>query len=79
MIEMELLTAVGKPSDLKVCQVCKWLNWYENESCRNVDCDSDSFHEDHKSVTLAVQSEYDFYMTEEGMTEEQVDHIYIEL
>ena len=79
MIEMELQTAVGKPSDLKVCHECKWLNWYENEECRNVDCTCTEFHEDQQNVNLAIQAEYDFYMIEEGMSEEEVDHILIEL
>jgi len=79
MIEMELMTAVSKPSDLKVCHKCGLLNWYENEVCRNTVCTCTEFHEDQQNVNLAIQEEYNFYMVEEGMSEEEVDHIYIEV
>ena len=80
MIEIELMTAVGKPSDLKVCKQCMQLNWYENEDCHNIDCFAEGeFDENADAVNKKIKSEYDFYMKEEGMTEEEVDHILIEV
>jgi hypothetical protein len=78
--EFELISVESKPSDFKICKKCKRLNWYENEECVNFDCDAteEDFDESHEAVEKWIEDEYAFYMDEEGMTEEQVDHILIE-
>ena len=79
MIEIDLQEAVCKPHRLKVCHECRHLNWHDNEECVVIGCDGTYFYGDQQNVNLAIQAEYDFYMVEEGMTEEEVDHIYIEV
>lgn len=79
MIEMDLMVAAMKPSDLKVCSKCKNLNWYSNEGCINMSCDCNSFIEEEATVRGRVQEDYTFYMEEEGMTEKEVDYILIEV
>ena len=76
---MEIMTAFGKPSDLKVCSDCGRINWYDNTECICINCNSNNFLEDKNSVSNAIAGEYTFYMNEEGMTEEEVDHILIEV
>ena len=80
MYEFELISVVSKPSDFKICKKCQRLNWYENEECSNPCCNSteSDFDESHEAIEKWVEDEYAFYMDEEGMTEEQVDHILIE-
>lgn len=80
MIEIELMDAIGKPSDLKICCQCKRLNWYENEDCHNPDCYAEGeFDESQDAVLKYIEGEYAFYMKEECMAEEEVDHILIEV
>jgi len=79
MIEMDLMGAVMKPSDLKVCKSCQNLNWYSNDTCINMECEDEFFTTDTDVVKARIQEDYDFYMGEEGMTEKEVDHILIEV
>ena len=79
MIEMDLMGAEMKPSDLKVCVECRNLNWYSNEECVNADCECVTFDSGVDVVRARIREDYTFYMEEEGMTEEEVDDILIEV
>lgn len=76
-MEAQLSTIFGKPSDYKVCQECKHLNWYENDTCCR--CDSTGFDADEDIVNTRIDSEYDFWITEELCSEEEADNIIIEV
>lgn len=74
---MEYLTAVGKPSDLKVCSAGH-LNWYDNDVCINSDCSCEEFDVRHESVVKNIKGDYEFYENEE-YKEDEIDHILIEV
>jgi hypothetical protein len=79
-METVLIKIVQKPTDYKVCNQCKQINWYENECCKNMEC---AVHNDYDETADAVQDwikdEYGFYMEEEFMSEEEVDNILVDI
>lgn len=83
MYEFSLAQVYGKPSDFKICNNCKNLNWYDNEECVNLDCiiftpKKEGFDISEKAVIKFLKEEYDFYMNEEGYSESETDNILIE-
>lgn len=77
MIEMETITALNKPSDLKICSN-GFLNWYSNEICIKEDCGCTSFDDSLEMVNLYLANDYAFYKNE-GYSEDEIDHILIEV
>lgn len=75
-MEVQLIQIFSKPSDFKVCKKCKNINWYENETCFNLECTSGSFDEREEVVERTVEKEYWFWQEEEGYTEEQADNVF---
>ena len=66
----------GKPTDYKLCNDCKAFNYYDNDECCRCGCRE--FKEREEDVITMIESEYDFYMNEEGYTEDEVDLIEID-
>ncbi len=77
MMEFMIGDIEWRSHDFKVCRKCRAINWYENEACCNVDCTSTLFNDDSDAVEDRIREEYDFYK-EEGMTEDQIDNIFLE-
>jgi hypothetical protein len=85
-MEHELSKIVGKPNDYFFCEKCRHLNWYENEECvgcgwktpfeKKVLCgnslEADSFEQ-------WVKNEYDFWIIQEGYSEEEADEVRVEI
>lgn len=79
MYTINMITIVSKPTDLKICKKCNRPNWYENETCTHIDCDSNSFHSDGEGVQKWVDEEYVFYDTECGYDEWETDNVEVEV
>ena len=74
-IEVPLANIETKPSDFKVCKKCGSLNWYENESCFN--CGAEEFDESEEAVWKWVSDEREYWIKEEGYSDEEADTICI--
>lgn len=75
-MEITLDQIFMKPSDFKICKSCKKINWYENKLCS---CGAKKFNNSETAVQKAYQSELDFWIKEEGCTEQEADNIYYEV
>lgn len=75
-MEITLDQIFMKPSDFKICKSCKKINCYENKLCQ---CGAKKFNNSKKAVQKAYQSELDFWIKEEGYTEQEADNIYYEV
>ena len=75
-IEVDINGIETKPSDFKICKKCGALNWYENEECK--DCDSEEFDTSTEAVLNWVEDEVEFWVKEEGYTEEQAYNVLVE-
>ena len=78
-MEAQLIDIYCKQSDYKVCKKCKRLNWYENESCVNTDCCSNSFTDKDIDIEEAFAKEWTFWIDEEGYTEKEADRVRVEV
>lgn len=79
-MEVELQQIEMKDTDFKVCEDCGCFNWYENDVC----CRCFSENKDGKAHFRDVgeediKTERNFWIKEEGYTEEETDHTMIEV
>lgn len=84
MYTITLITAKSKPTDLKICSKCNSLNWHENEECAIcaslcIEPVSKSFKTPGEGVLEAIEEDYTFYMTEEGMSEAEANQALISI
>ena len=78
-IEVQLSDIFQKPSDFKVCKACKRLNWYENEACINIDCNSHKFDSSESSVLNMYTKETDYWICVEDYGEKEADRVFLEV
>lgn len=78
-MEVDLMNIAQKPNDFKICKHCNAINWYENESCCNTDCNLKSFKDLGEDVIDSYKKELNFFMSECGYTEDEADDYLIEV
>jgi hypothetical protein len=65
----------------KICPACNKINWYENSQCINCleDLEEVEIVKDEAKWISIITGEYDFWINQEGYTEEEIDGIYLEV
>jgi len=79
-MEVELSSISMKMSDFRVCEDCGSFNFYENDVCSRCFSENEDGKAHFREVTDEdISNEYNFWIDEEGYTEEEADNLLVEV